>query len=195
MTKPHFKMKPVHYLIGLLVIFIVARECTRPGKPLPPSIQANTDSITVKNDRIASLDKAGQAIARKMAQDSIRHFEALNLKQIEIRGLTQSLAAAVRRRPEVIRDTIYIFMDSVIQNQASQITLLTSDRDTLRINYTRLLRIKDAEIRIKGEMFDHLTAINTELYKTLNKERRRVKIWKVAVPAALVVGFLIGEEL
>jgi hypothetical protein len=188
-------MKPAYYIIAILVAVLVLRECTRPGKPLPPSIQANKDSISDKNDRVASLDKAGQAIARKMALDSIRNLEALNLKQIEIRGLTQSLAAAVRRRPEVIRDTIYILMDSVIQNQASQITLLTSDRDTIRINYTRLLRIKESELRIKDEIAGHMTAINQDLFKELNKERRRGKVWKVAVPVALVVGFIIGEEL
>lgn len=188
-------MKPAYYIIGALALWIIFRECVSPPKPLPPSIQANTDSITVKKDRVASLDKAGQAIARKMALDSIRNLEALKLKEIEIRGLTKSLAAAVRRRPEVIRDTIYILMDSVIQNQASQITLLASDRDTLRINYTRLLRIKDAEIRIKGEIAGHMTAINQDLYKALNKERRKSKIWKVAIPVALIGGFLIGEEL
>jgi hypothetical protein len=188
-------MKPAYYIIGALTLWIIFRECVSPPKPLPPSIQANKDSISVKKDRVASLDKAGQAIARKMALDSIRNLEALNLKQIEIRGLTQSLAAAVRRRPEVIRDTIYILMDSVIQNQASQITLLTSDRDTLRINYTRLLRIKDAELKVKDEIAGHMESINTELFRTLNKERRRGKVWKVAVPAALVAGFIIGEEL
>jgi len=188
-------MKPAYYIIGALALWIIFQGYVSPPKPLPPSIQANTDSIIVKNDRVASLDKAGQAIARKMAQDSIRHLEALNLKQIEIRGLTQSLAATVRRQPEVIRDTIYILMDSIIQNQASQITLLTSDRDTLRINYTRLLRIKDAEIRIKGEMFDHLNAVNAELYKTINRDRRRGKFLKAAIPAALVIGFIVGEEL
>jgi hypothetical protein len=188
-------MKPAYYIIALLLVILVLRECTRPGNPLPPSIQANQDSIIVKKDRVASLDKAGQAIANKMAIDSSRHFEALNVKQIEIRGLTQSLAAAVRRRPEVIRDTIYILMDSVIQNQASQITLLTSDRDTLRINYTRLLHIKESELRIKDEIAGHMTAINQDLYKELNKERRRSKIWKVAIPVALVGGFILGEEL
>lgn len=188
-------MKPAYYIIAILLVILVLRECTRPGKPLPPSIQANKDSILVKKDRVASLDKAGQAIVKKMELDSIRHFEALNLKQIEIRGLTQSLAAAVRRRPEVIRDTIYILMDSVIQNQASQITLLTSDRDTLRINYTRLLRIEESELRIKDQMFSHMESINSELFRSLNKERRRGKVWKVAVPVALVGGFILGEEL
>lgn len=188
-------LRASYIIIGALALWIIFRECVSPPRPLPQSIQAHQDSILIRKDRVASLDKAGQAIVRKMALDSIRNLEALKRKEIEIRGLTQSLAAAVRRRPEVIRDTIYILMDSVIQNQASQITLLTSDRDTIRINYTRLLRIKDAEIRIKGEMFDHLTAINTELYKSLNKERRRGKVWKVAVPVALIGGFLIGEEL
>lgn len=188
-------MKAAYIIIGAMALWIIFRECSRSPEPLPPSIQANKDSIIVKNDRVASLDKAGQAIARKMALDSIRNLEALNLKQIEIRGLTQSLAAAVRRRPEVIRDTIYILMDSVIQNQASQITLLTRDRDTLRINYTRLLRINESELRIKDEIAGHMTAINQDLYKELNKERRRGKVWKVAVPAALVLGFVIGEEL
>lgn len=188
-------MKATYIVIGALVIWIIFRECSRDPKPLPPSIQAHQDSILVRKDRVASLDKAGQAIARKMALDSIRNSEALKRKEIEIRGLTQSLAAAVRRRPEVIRDTIYILMDSVIQNQASRITILTSDRDTLRINYTRLLRIKESELRIKDEMFAHMEAINSELFRSLNKERRRGKVWKVAVPVALIGGFLIGEEL
>lgn len=188
-------MKATYIIIGALVIWIIFRECVSPPKPLPPSIQANKDSIIVKKDRVASLDKAGQAIARKMELDSIRNLESLNLKEIKIQGLTKSLAAAVRRRPEVIRDTIYILMDSVIQNQASQITLLTSDRDTLRINYTRLLRIKESELRIKDEMFAHMESINSELFRSLNKERRRGKVWKVAVPAALIGGFLIGHEL
>jgi hypothetical protein len=164
--------------------------------PIPGTVVDHINNIkTVKKDRVASLDKAGQAIVRKMAQDSIRHFEALNLKQIEIRGLTQSLAAAIRRRPEIRVDTVFILMDSVIQNQASQITLLTSDRDTLRINYTRLLRIKESELRIKDEIAGHMTAINQTLFKELNKERRKSKIWKIAIPVALVGGFILGEEL
>lgn len=189
------KNKSFYIVIAILLVILFARECTRPGKPLPPSIQAHQDSILVKNDRVASLDKAGQAIVRKMALDSIRNFEALNLKEIKIQGLTKSLAAAVRRRPEVIRDTIFILQDSIIREQGSKIAILQSDRDTLRINYTRLLRIKESELRIKDEIAGHMTAINQDLFKELNRERRRGKVWKVAVPAALVVGFLIGEEL
>src|ERR1051325_11623489 len=172
-------MKPAYYIIGALTLWIIFRECSRDPKPLPPSIQAHQDSILVRKDRVASLDKAGQAIARKMALDSIRNSEALKRSESRVEGLTKSLAAAVRRRPEVVRDTIYILMDSVIQNQSSQITLLTSDRDTLRINYTRLLRIKESELRIKDEITGHMTSINQDLYKALNKERRKSKLWKI----------------
>jgi hypothetical protein len=33
------------------------------------------------------------------------------------------------------------------------------------------------------------------MIRIVNKECRRGKVWKVAVPVALVVGFIIGEEL
>jgi hypothetical protein len=188
-------MKPTYYIIGALVLWIIFRECVSTPKPLPPSIQANKDSILLKNDRVAALDKAGQAIVQKIAQDSIRHFEALKRSESRVEGLTKSLAAAVRRRPEIRIDTVFILMDSVIKEQSTQITLLTHDRDTIRINYTRLLRIKESELRIKDEIFAHMEAINQELFKSLNKERRKGKVWKVAVPVALVAGFILGEEL
>lgn len=189
-------MKNASYLIIILLFgWIVFRECSSPPRPLPPSIQANRDSISIKKDHVASLDKAGQAIARKMANDSVRNLEALKRSESRVDGLTKSLASALRRKPELRVDTVYLVMDSLISEQVKQITLLTHDRDTLRSNYASLLSIKDAEIRIKGEIAGHMTAINTELYKNLNRERRRGKIWKVAVPVALVVGFIIGEEL
>lgn len=189
-------MKTAPYLIIFaLLAWIVLRECGSKPEPLPPSIQANKDSILVKKDRVAALDKAGQAIVQKMTQDSIRHFEALKRSESRVDGLTKSLAAAVRRRPDVIRDTIFILQDSIIREKDSKIAILQSDRDTLCINYTRLLRIKESELRIKDEMFAHMEAINQELFKSLNKERRKGKVWKVAVPVALIAGFIIGEEL
>lgn len=115
--------------------------------------------------------------------------------------MTSSAAAQIYSLPidkarKLVQDAlIKRIQDSVIHEQASQITLLTHDRDTLRINYTRLLRIKESEIRIKDEIAGHMTAINQDLYKALNQERRRGKVWKVAVPVALVAGFLIGTEL
>lgn len=188
-------MKPAYYIIGLLLVFIMARECTRPNRSLTPSIQAHTDSISTDKARVADLQARGETIVQRLAKDSIRHLEALKRSESRVEGLTKSLSAALRRRPELRIDTVYILMDSVIQEQGSQITLLTHDRDTLRINYARLLRIEDAEIRIKDEMFSHMEAINSELFKNLNKERRMGKVWKVAVPVAAVVGFLIGEGL
>ncbi len=187
-------MKPIHIVIAILLVFILVRECIR-KEPLTPSIQAHQDSISTDKARVADLQARGETIVQRLAQDSIRHAEALKVSESRISGLTKSLAAAVRRVPLVIHDTVYRIQDSIIVEQASEITLLKVNTDTIRINYTRLLRIKDAEIRIKDEMFAHMEAINTELFKTLNLERRRGKAWKVAVPAALVVGFLIGEEL
>lgn len=188
-------MKAPYYIIGLLLVTLVARECTRPNRSLPPSIQAHQDSISTDKARVADLQARGETIVQRLAKDSLRHFEALKRSESRVEGLTRSLAAALRRKPELRIDTVYLVMDSLISEQASQITLLTHDRDTLRINYTRLLRIKESEIRIKDEIAGHMTAINQDLYKALNKERRRGKVWKVAVPAALVLGFVIGEEL
>lgn len=188
-------MKATYIVIGALVIWIIFRECVSPPKPLPPSIQANKDSILLKKDRVAALDKAGQSIVQKMAQDSIRHFEALKRSESRISGLTKSLAAAVRRRPEVRIDTVFILMDSVITQQAEEIVILKVNTDSLRFNYAALLRIKDQELKVKDEIAGHMESINTELFRSLNKERRRSKLWKIAVPVALVGGFILGEEL
>lgn len=189
------KNQPFYFIITILVLWIVFRECSHNPKPFPPSIQTHQDSISTDKARVADLQARGETIVQRLAKDSIRHFEALKRSESRVEGLTISLAAALRRRLEVIRDTIYILQDSIIHEQSSQITLLTHDRDTLRINYARLLRIKDAEIRIKDEISGHMTAINQDLFNAINKERRRGKAWKVAVPVAAVVGFLIGEGL
>lgn len=188
-------MKPAYYIIAILLVTLVARECTRSPKPLPPSIQAHTDSISVDKARVADLQAQGETIVQRLATDSIRHAEALKVSESRVEGLTKSLASALRRKPELRIDTVYLVMDSLISEQASQITLLTHDRDTLRLNYASLLRIKESEIRIKDEMFSHMESINSELFRSLNKERRRGKVWKVAIPAAFVIGFLIGNEL
>lgn len=188
-------MKAPYYIIGALALWIIFRECVSPSKPLPPSIQAHTDSISVGKARVDDLQARGQTIVQRLAKDSVRHFEALKRSESRVDGLTKSLSAALRRRPELRIDTVYVIMDSVIQEQSTQIALLTHDRDTLRLNYASLLRIKDTELRIKDEIAGHMTAINQDLFKTLNRERRRGKVWKVAVPVALVVGFVIGEEL
>lgn len=189
-------MKTAPYLIIFaMVAWIVLRECGSKPETLPPSIQANKDSITVKNARATEFHDRGEAISRKMAIDSIRNLEALKRQEIKIQGLTRALAAAVRKRPEIRIDTVFILMDSVIQGQAGQITFLKQEKDSLRINYAELLRTKDAEIRVRSEMFDHLTMINQDLYKTVNKEKRKAKFWKVVAPVVFVTGFILGEEL
>lgn len=187
-------MKAAYAIIALLLVFIMVRECTR-KEPLPPSIQAHTDSISIDKARVADLEAQGSTISRKMVNDSIRHAEALQVSESRILGLTKSLAAAVTRRPEVRIDTVFILMDSVIQAQASEITILKVNTDSLRINYAALLRIKDQELKVKDEIADHMTAINQSLFKTLNKEKRKGKMAKVLIPVALVVGFILGEEL
>lgn len=187
-------MKPAYYIIALLLVTLVLRECSRGPKPLTPSIQAHQDTISTDKARVADLQARGETIVQRLAKDSLRHFEALKRSESRVEGLTKSLSAALRRRPELRIDTVYILMNSVIQEQGSQITLLTHDRDTLRINYTRLLRIKDAEIRIKDEIAGHMTAINQDLYRSLNKERRRNKTAKILIPVALVLGFVIGNQ-
>lgn len=88
-------MKPAYYIIAGLLILIVVHECTRPNRPLPPSIQAHTDSILVKRDRVASLDKAGQSIARKMALDSARFATELLSRQNRI-DLLEAKIKAIR---------------------------------------------------------------------------------------------------
>lgn len=181
-------------IIGALIIWIIFRECSSGPSPLPPSIQAHTDSISVDKARVDGLQAQGETIVQRLATDSIRHAEALKFSESRVEGLTKSLASALRRKPELRIDTVYLVMDSLISEQASQITLLTHDRDTLRINYTRLLRIKDAEIRIKDEMFSHMEAVNSELFRGLNKERRRNKTAKILIPVALVLGFVIGHQ-
>jgi len=188
-------LKAAYIVIGALLLWIIFRECSRPSEPLPPSIQANTDSISIDKARVADMEAQGSTISRKLVTDSIRHAEALQVSESRISGLTKSLAAAVRHKPEVIRDTIYVLQQSIIQEQSGEITILQHEKDSLRINYRELLKVKDAEIRIKSEMFDHLTAINTELFKSLNKEKRKGKVAKVLIPVVFVVGFLIGEQL
>lgn len=194
-TKKHMKNKSFYVIIALLLVILVLRECTRPGKPLPPSVQANRDSISIKKGRVADLQARGETIVQRIAKDSIRHAEALQAKETRIQGLTKSLAAAIRKAPTIIRDTVFLIQDSIIVQQAAEIKLLKVNTDSLRINYASLLRIKDQELKVKDEIAGHMESINTELFRTLNKERRRGKVWKVAVPVSLVIGFLIGEEL
>lgn len=188
-------MKAAYYVIGALLIWIIFRECSRGPEPLPPSIQAHTDSVSIDKARVAALEAQGSTISRRLVTDSIRHAEALQVSESRISGLTKSLAAAVRRRPEVRIDTVFILMDSMIQAQASEITLLKVNTDSLRFNYAALLRIKDQELKVKDEIADHMTAINQSLFKTLNREKRKGKVAKVLIPVALVLGFIIGEEL
>lgn len=182
-------------IIGALIIWIIFRECSSGPSPLPPSIQAHTDSISVDKARVDGLQAQGETISQRLAKDSIRHLEALKRSESRVEGLTRSLAAALRRKPELRIDTVYLVMDSLISEQASQITLLKHERDSIRIDYGSLLKVKNAEIRIKDEMFSHMEAVNVELYKSLNRDRRRGKLLKAAIPAALVIGFIIGQEL
>lgn len=188
-------MKPAYYIIGALALWIIFRECSRGPEPIPASVQADMDSITSMKRQAWDLVKRGRVFLDEVAKDTTRHKEVLKANKMRIQDLEQKLAAAIKKRPEVIRDTIYILQDSIIQDQAMQIARAHQEYDKLNTDYTSLLKVKDAELRIKDEMFSHMESINSELFRSLNKERRRGKVWKVAVPVALVIGFIVGEEL
>lgn len=189
-------MKPIHYLIGLLVIFIVARECTRPGKPLPPSIQARQDTVRLDEAQIKSYEAQFSVLAHE--RDSIEQNAKSREKafKIENRRMSDKLAEARKEAPpEVLAEPIVAIQDTVIHQQADRIEELETIQAEKDANFTTSLKVMELKFNAQKDISDQLTAINQTLFKELNKERRRGKVWKVAVPAALIAGFLIGEEL
>jgi small-conductance mechanosensitive channel len=183
-------------LLTILIVILTVRECTRPGKPLPPSIQVRQDTIRLDEAQIKSYEAQFSVLAHE--RDSIEQNAKSREKafKIENRHMSEKLAEARREAPpSVLTEPIVAIQDTVIHQQAARIDELEKIQAEKDANFTASLKVMELKFNAQKDISDQLTAINQDLYKALNRERRRGKVWKVAVPVALVVGFLIGEEL
>lgn len=184
------------YIIALLLVILVLRECTRPGKPLPPSIQVRQDTIRLDEAQIKSYEAQINVLAHE--RDSIEQKAKSREKafKIENRRMSGKLAEARKEAPpSVLAEPIVAIQDTMIHQQADRIEELETIQAEKDANFTASLKVMELKFNAQKDISDQLTAINQTLFNELNKERRRGKVWKVAVPAALVLGFVIGEEL
>lgn len=189
-------MKAPYYIIGLLLVFILARECSRGPKPLTPSAQARMDTVRLGQALIESYRDSLNDLRSRRNSDSLKSKSRESAFKIENTRLVNKLAEARKVAPaEVLADPIVLIQDTLINQQADRIDELETEKDQQRVSFTASLRVMELQFNAQKDISDQLNAINTELFKNLNKERRRGKVWKVAVPVALVVGFVIGEEL
>lgn len=189
-------MKPTYYIIGALALWIIFRECVSPPRPLPPSIQAHQDTIRLDEAQIKSYEAQFNVLAheRDSIEQNAKYRE--NAFKIENRRMSEKLDQARKEAPpSVLDEPIVAIQDTVIHQQADRITELETIQAEKDANFTASLKVMELKFDAQKDISDHQAAINSELFRTLNKERRRGKVWKVAVPAALIVGFLIGEEL
>lgn len=189
-------MKATYIIIGVLVIWIIFRECVSPTKPLPPSIQARQDTIRLDEAQIKSYEAQFSVLAHE--RDSIEQNAKSREKafKIENRRMSEKLSDARKEAPpSVLTEPIVAIQDTVIHQQADRIEELETIQAEKDANFTASLKVMELKFNAQKDISDQLTAINQTLFKELNRERRRGKVWKVAVPAALVLGFVIGEEL
>lgn len=189
-------MKAPYYIIGAMLIWIIFRECVSPPKPLPPSIQAHQDTIRLDEAQIKSYEAQLNVIAHErysIEQNAKSREKAFKIENTRLRSERDQ--ARLKAPPEVLADPLVLIQDSLINQQAGRITELETIQVEKDSNFTASLRVMELKFDAQKDISDHQAAINSELFRTLNRERRRGKAWKVAVPAALVIGFLIGNEL
>lgn len=189
-------LRAAYAVIGALVIWIIFRECSSPPVPLPPSIQARMDTVRLDQVLIESYRDSLNDLRSRRSSDSLKSKSRERAFKIENTRLLDKLVEARKVAPaEVLADPIVLIQDTLINQQADRIDELETEKDQQRVSFTASLRVTELQFNAQKDISDQLNEINADLFKTLNRERRRGKVWKVAVPVALVVGFVIGEEL
>lgn len=189
-------MKAAYYIIGALLIWIIFRECSRPSEPLPPSIQARQDTIRRDDGLIKSYQDSlnyFKAERVSMALKSKSREKAFKIETGRLQGeLTKARGKA---SAEILADPVVQIQDTIINKQAARITDLENERDSAAANFTASLKVMELKFDAQKDIATQLTAINQTLFTAWNKEKRKGKVAKVLIPVALVLGFVIGEQL
>lgn len=209
-----------NWLIFALFVVVAVLCYLLFSRPVPEDVKSHYDSIDVKRNQIDSLLKLQQDLRLKMYKDSVDAAERLESLKYRVAVLNRKLketrlikvadldSAKAILAPVVHVDTTYcldlaeareiftlasqkIIQDSIIDLQVSQISLLELDRDRLYRDFSEQLRASESKYKASQDINEHLQYVAESYQKKYDREKRKGRLLRIAVPVGVIVGLLL----
>lgn len=193
-------MNRVWFIVfGLTAVIILLLILDKDQEPYDSS--AWKEAIQRSNDKITVLQQDKQKLARKIAEDSIlRHEQSqayqqdVKIKSAAIAKLKANPRVVYIRESEPVVDSLIVAYDSIVQLKDDRIDELEVSLDELQINMKAVNVNCDRILEAERDKFKASEELISGLEKQNRKERRKVKLWKVATVVGSVGMFFIAQQ-
>lgn len=188
-----------YLVIGLAVVIVLMLLFDKDPEPNREAEEQLKVALAIADLKIDSLSKSRTKLARKIAEDSILQAEERHTFQNAI----GSLQTRLRQRRDKI-DTLILespalrdyaaTADSVIAIQSARIDSLESDKAELRVDVREITSNFEAQLEAMRSKLKATEEIAGVYKSQVRKEKRKVKVWKVATVVGIVGSLWIGSQ-
>lgn len=185
-------------IIGLTIVVIIL-ILTRPTKEIT-DLEPYRIQVAIAQQQIDSLKGGNKKLARKIAEDSIlraeeavAHKEDAKKKNATIAKLKANPTIIMIRDSIPVVDSLIVAQDSLIESQGIRIIVLEGDVKTLGIDLARVTDNFEAQIKAHESKLKSTEQLADAYKKENRKERRKVKVWRVATVLGTVGAFLLAQ--
>jgi hypothetical protein len=193
-------MKPIHYVVGALVLIIVVLLLLWPSYEPPDTtvfkreIAAQNKQISVLSAELKKKAEKFQSDSLRLAKDSVEHKKHVSKLESRISQLKANTRVVYIRQQEPSVDSLITAQDSLIIRSVQRVAALEGEMFALRQDMSKVFT--DCESRFQAQLEkEKLTeAENERLAKEVKKGRRKKKLAQILIPIVGVGAFLIGAQ-
>lgn len=189
-------MKPIHYVVGVLVLIITVLLLLWPSYE-PPDTTVWKREIAAQNKQIAVLSAELQKKAEKfksdslrLAKDSVEHKKHVSKLERTVRDLKANPRVVYIREQEPSVDSLITAQDSLIVRSVQRVAALEGEMFALRQDMSKVFTDCEARFQAQLEKEKLTEAENERLAKEVKKGRRSKKLFQalsVLGPVAVVL--------
>lgn len=190
-------MRDVKVILIIVLAGVIAFLILTDKDPSTVDLAPYERAIAISNLKIDSLTKSNRATIKRIQEDSIIQAEEKQAYQNSITSLQARLRTKRDRIDTLILESPALqeyvaTADSVISFQSARIDSLELDKAELRVdvrtiteNFLRQIEQHESKLKATEDLADAYK-------KDARREKRKVKVWKVATVLGTVGAFLLG---
>ena len=196
-------MKLPWILVALLAVAVVLMILFWPDSNTSNSRELELEAKIASRDKaIFSLHAENTKLQQKIERDSVQLAQVTQVYKKEVSRLSFNLER-LKKNPVVVKvieenpeiDSLVHGYDSLVVELSLQNAVLEKYIDSLRVDFRKVESNFEQRLQLQSETIVDQKAIIDDQRKELRKERKKVKLWKVATVVAGVGAFFLGSQL
>jgi len=195
--KTFVKYLPYLVIIGLVIALSVT-QCQNQKHVSDIDVGELQRSVNAEKKRVIDLSNSEQSLKRKIIEDSVKSSRVVVALKIENKNLRLEVKKAknvhvteiIDQNPDL--DKFVDLQDSLIANLDATVDTLELQKVRTWKSFNQILSVSDEKFKASQQINLHLESINSDLRKSVRKERNKKTFWKVATGIA-VTGLIFNS--